>query len=270
MLPVPAPAARVLTRALVGWGLGHLAMGDRRGWALLTLQVVWLVALVGSVTAWLGSDRWMLVFGLVCGYLAVWTLQACHAYRRAVELDAGSIGGGGAARITVIAPVSVALITLVFLVGGRVATPGATFERYIHSWQTGDAGTAAALFIEPPSHDEVIRGWESAEARLMASLAAMAPPGSGPPPGSGRALSYIRFEYPAGLPADRSSAQVDLLIVENVRIRTTVLGIFPASSQENRVIGTAGRAILRREPTGPSLPFLPAAGVWRIERVEID
>ena len=212
----------------------------------------------------------MLVFGLVCGYLAVWTLQASHAYRRAVEGGVESGVGEGAARIMAIAPVGIALITLVFLVGGRVATPGATFERYIHAWQAGDAGTAAALFMEPPTQDEVVRGWATAEARLMASLAAMALPGSPPPPGSGMALSSIRFEYPARSALDRTSAQVDLLIVENVRIRTTVLGIFPASAQETRVIGTAGRAILRREPVGPSLPFLPAAGVWRIERVEID
>lgn len=226
------------------------------------------MALVASAWAWLGSDRWMLVLGLVGGFLSVWTLQAVHAYRRAIE---GGAAGAGASRIMVIAPIAVAAITLVFLVGGRVSTAGATFERYVHAWADGDAGTATALFAAPLSEDELLRAWSADEERLAVRLAAVAPgTGSELLPGSGLTFDSVRFEYPPGALNDPSQAQVDLLIVEVVRVRSTVLGIFPASAQETRVVARAGRATLRRQPIGPALPFLPAAGVWRIERVEID
>ena len=227
------------------------------------------MALVASAWAWLGSDRWMLVLALVGGFLSVWTLQAVHAYRRAME---GGAAGAGASRIMVIAPIAVAAITLVFLAGGRVSTPGATFERYVHAWADGDAGTATALFAAPLSEDELLRAWSADEQRLATRLAAVAPPGAASEslPGSGLTFDSVRFEYPSVALADPSQAQVDLLIVEVVRVRSTALGIFPASTQETRVVARAGRATLRRQPIGPALPFLPAAGVWRIDRVEID
>jgi len=266
---VQAPASRVLTRALIAWGLGHLTLGDRRGWSLLALQAVWLVALVTAALAWLGSDRWLLVFGLACGYLAVWALQAAHAYRRAVEAGASS---EGAARILLIAPVAVVVITLVFLVGGRVATPGAAFERYVHAWMAGDATTAASLFAQPPSDEELVDAWRIDRERLALRLADTVGSAPGGVALAGPQLSFgsIRFEYPPVASDDPLRAQVDLLIVEEVRVRSTVLGIFPATVQETRIVARAGRATLRREAVGPELPLLPAAGIWRIERIEID
>lgn len=211
----------------------------------------------------------MLVFGLVCGFLAVWTLQAIHAHSRAVATGAPS---GGAWRIMAIAPIAVVAVTFVFLVGGRVATPGATFERYVNAWLEGDAATAASLFAEPLAADDLARSWSADEARLTERLAALAPPdaGSAQPPGTALSFASVRFEYPRDAPPDPSRSQVDLLIVENVRVPSTLLGILPASVPQTRVVARAGRAFLRREPVGPSLPFLPAADVWRIERVEID
>lgn len=272
-MPVSAPT--VLGRAIAGWGLGHVALGDRRGWVLLVLEAVWLVALLGAALAWLGSDRWLLVFALACGFLAVWTLQAIDAHRRAV---AGGAPAEGASRILAIAPVAVVLVTLIFLVGGRVSTPGATFERYFQAWVEGDAAGAASLFAEPIPESSLASIWAADEERLTARLAAMRPPGPAGPPEPGRppldgfgpTFGAIRFEYSPDLPADGSRAQVDLLIVEDVRVRSTVLGIFPATAQETRVVARAGQATLRRETVGPALPFLPAAGVWRIEHIEID
>ncbi|MBA3308013.1 MAG: hypothetical protein H0T04_04925 [Chloroflexi bacterium] len=239
----------------------------------------------------------MLIFGLVCGFLTVWTLQAVHAYRRAVEGRTPDDGSGtlrtndamadvptgdGASRLMLIAPVAIVSITLVFLVGGRVATPGATVERYVHAWIDGDASAAASMFAEPLSEEEMARVWAADGQRLAKRLAAMAPPpGSAPAPGSARApegrspvpgldLTAVRFEYPPQALADASTAQIDIWIVETVLVRSTVLGIFPASLRETRVLARAGRATLHRERVGPALPFLPAAGVWRLERVEID
>ena len=37
-------AAKVLRYALVGWGLGHVLLGDRRGWLLLILQPIAILA----------------------------------------------------------------------------------------------------------------------------------------------------------------------------------------------------------------------------------
>ena len=39
--------ASVLRRSLVVWGLGQLAIGDRRGWLLLLAQPLAIVGLIG-------------------------------------------------------------------------------------------------------------------------------------------------------------------------------------------------------------------------------
>jgi len=67
--------------ALIAWGWGHQSLGDRRGALLFVLEIVWLAALVVTLPL-VATDRWLVLFGLLSGFLLVWLLQAVAAQRR--------------------------------------------------------------------------------------------------------------------------------------------------------------------------------------------
>ena len=148
LAPGTRDPAAVLRWALLGWGLGHVALGLRRGWLLLALEVVWL-ALLGALLATLGvlaGERWLIVFGLFVGFVLVWTGQAVDAHRRASR-RAGA--DPGAMQLVVILFVTMLVLTGYWVVGGTTASPAATLQRYVSAWETGQPGRATGLFTSP-------------------------------------------------------------------------------------------------------------------------
>src|SRR5215211_7191008 len=68
--------ASVLRRGLVIWGLGHIAIGDRRGWLLAALQPVVIVGLLMVAAQLIDGTRWAIVFPPIAAILAFWVAQA--------------------------------------------------------------------------------------------------------------------------------------------------------------------------------------------------
>jgi len=133
----PAPE-RALRLALVGWGLGDLAMG-RRGAALawLALEAAAL-ALLAAATQLLADTTWYLVpFLLGVAFLVVWAAKAIATYRRARALQ----GAVPTAPLRSPAP-SIAWLALPLLVwstgfwlfAAERATPAAIIDRFVSRW----------------------------------------------------------------------------------------------------------------------------------------
>jgi len=244
------------------WGLGHLALGERRGWALLLLEAAWVVALAASALAFLHTDLWLVVFGVLAAFLVAWAAQAVDAFRRA---RARAVDGSGAGSIFALVPVAVALVTAFWLTGGREATPGGTVEQYVHAWLASQPGVATRLFVTPPTEEALAATWRSDSERLRSRLG---------PDAAGIDLDDtfddLRFESVESTASAGDTVTIELLLVERARVPTTVFGVLPASVPETRVVAVVGRAILRRVPVGPSLLVLPAAGAWHLERMEVD
>lgn len=139
---------RVLRRAIVGWGLGHAALGQREvGAALLAAELLGL-ALVGAAAATLADTTWYLVpFVMGSAFLVAWTAQAVHAYRIA-QRSAGAIPPtprGSAAAVAAWLAVPLLLWgTAFWLVAATAATPGAVLDRFVTAWPEG-SGRSAAL-----------------------------------------------------------------------------------------------------------------------------
>jgi hypothetical protein len=142
---------RVLRRSLVGWGLGHAALGQREiGAALLAAELLGL-AVVGASVATLADTTWYLVpFVLGSAFLAAWTAQAVLAYR-AAQHRAGAIpptprGSAAAATAWLAVPLLV-WGTAFWLVAATAATPSAILDRFVTVWPDGSSRAAVLATI---------------------------------------------------------------------------------------------------------------------------
>lgn len=141
MSDAPDPG-RVLRRAVIAWGLGHLALGRRRVGVTLLAAELFAILLVGWLSLGLADTSLYLVPYLAgIGALATWAWQAVHAYRVARSLAAA--GGAAAERsaATAIGWLSLPLLAWsagFWLVAAGAATPAAVLDRFVTEWTAGE------------------------------------------------------------------------------------------------------------------------------------
>jgi hypothetical protein len=260
--------ASVLRRGLLVWGLGHIAIGDRRGWLLIALQPVVILALLMVGVQLIDGTRWVIVFPPLVAILAFWVAQAIHAYRRAVELGATP---GGELQAALFLPVAVGVLTVFWLIGGRHGSPTATLEAYAIAWLTGKPDAAAHLYVTPPGSDALAAKWSGQSDYLtdrVTALAALYGPTSGLDPDE--PYDNLRFGEPTPAGPGRQTVEID--IVRSQRVEDTILGIVPTATQENVVVEPVGTITLTLvdEPAADWLPFgRLSSEAWRIEDVTI-
>jgi hypothetical protein len=257
---------RVMVASLLGWGIGYLRMGERRGWLLLGAEVLWATA-IGVSLALLPTDRWLLVYGLLTGFIIAWVGQGITAYRRARALSGQS---SGAAWLLVLAPVVIVLLTGFWLVGGATASPAATFQRYVDAWEGGHPDDATALFSAAPGRQDLADEWQAQHAWIsgrVGALAAASPEWSLDEENPEANLRFTQSSA-AATGSGTDQARFDIQIVRQVTVPTTFLGLLPATQTETRVVETIGSASLVRTPLDGPLSFLQPS-VWLIESVTI-
>jgi hypothetical protein len=132
----PEPG-RVLRLALVGWGLGHLALGRRTtGASLLVLEAVAIAAIVVLVLT-LGRGTLDLVpFAAGLIFIGAWAAQAVHAYRMAGTPFVGDEPAGRtpAAAIAWLSLPLLAWSSGYWVVAGEAASPAAVTDRFVADW----------------------------------------------------------------------------------------------------------------------------------------
>ena len=255
---------RVLRRSLVAWGLGHLSLGDGRGWALLGLEIAWLTAF-GLSLALLQTDRWLVAYGLLAGFIVAWVAQAVNAYRKA-RVRSGA--NTGAAWLLAVAPFVIALLTGFWLFSGAEASPAATFQRYIGAWHHDDAAAAVGLFAQPPDAPTLVGQWEAQESFIAARIDELADANPEFSLDTENPDTNLRFDLHDQAAADSgaSPVQFDIHVVRQVSLPTTFFGLVPATRTETRIVDTVGSATLVRRPLDGALAAT-GASVWLIEGV---
>jgi hypothetical protein len=259
----------VLRRSLVIWGLGHLAIGDRRGWLLMVLQPVAVVAWLIVAVQLIDGTRWLVTFPPLAALVVAWVAQAIHAYREAVDLGAQP---GGQLQVALFLPVAVAALTLFWLVGGRHGSPTATVEGYVISWVTGRSQLASRMYITPPPPEQLESTWATQSAYLterVTALAAQYGPASGLDPA--QPLDNLQFSDP--VPQADGRQVVDVHIVRSQQVETLILGFIPTASQETVLVEPAG-SITVTLIDQPAQDWLPPPGrlnssAWLIENVHV-
>jgi rubredoxin len=253
------------------WGWGQLALGDRRGWALLVLEPLAAAALVlvGIPLAAGTGLEVVFVAGVLVG--VAWLGQAVHAYRLAVRRRQrfGLSGAdGGAIELLWLVPLAVVATTVYWTVLGPAAAPDAALAQYVTAWRAGRPADAAALFVTAIDPGTVSAVWQRQGARLRNDLvvaAAAAGPDSGIDPGQPfDSLRYEWVEPPAGVGAD--TRLLEIRVVRARSVRDTIFGLIPATHDELVPVLDLGSVTLRLVSIAGTLPGVPVAH-WRIDRV---
>ena len=144
-MTAPDPG-RVLRRALLAWGLGHLEIGRRGiGLALLAselagvLLVAWLTIGLADTSAYLAP----FLAGVI--FIVAWAWQAVDAYRSAQALQPARAPAPERSPAAVIGLLSLPLLvwgTGFWLIGAHSATPAAVLDRFVTEWSRDELGSS--------------------------------------------------------------------------------------------------------------------------------
>jgi hypothetical protein len=250
----------------VGWGLGHVYLGDARGWLLLVLELLAAAGIFILAATLIDGTRWLVVFPPLVLFFVVWVGQALDAYRRALRA-----GGepGGEMSLAAVLPVAMVVFTVFWLVGGRHGSPSATLQSYIEAWTSARPEAGARLFRVAPDAAALSAEWAAARDEMVERIAtARALYGAESGLDAARPFSSLRFRE-----VEQAGGQATMVveIVRSERVQTTLLGIVPTAAQETVVVEPALTIdlALERAATPPWLPFAGIESyVWKISSVE--
>ena len=141
----PPEPGRVLRLALIGWGLGHIALGRHAiGRALLLAEVIG-IALVAWLTIGLAdTSAYLLPFLAGTAFIVAWAWQAVDAYRATLALLPARTPAPERSPAAAIGWLSLPLLvwgTGFWLIGAHSATPAAVLDRFVSDWTAGSLGT---------------------------------------------------------------------------------------------------------------------------------
>jgi hypothetical protein len=152
-----AAPGRVLRLAVIGWGLGDLALGrSAAGIAWLVAEAAALFALVAATVLLADTTWYLLPFLGGMAFIVAWTSQAVAAYRSAQRLEGAVPPASSGSPAATVAWLTIPLLawgTGFWLFAADAATSGAVLDRFVTTWP------AAA-----------IRGWEPGVAERPADL----------------------------------------------------------------------------------------------------
>jgi hypothetical protein len=137
---------RVLRRALIAWGLGHLALGRHAvGRALLLAE-----AAAAGIVTWLSigladSSAYLIPFIAGVGFIVAWAWQAVDAYRAAHRLHPARVATPERSPAAAIGWLSLPLLIWgsgFWLIGPHSATPAAVLDQFVAAWSRESMGAA--------------------------------------------------------------------------------------------------------------------------------
>ena len=264
----------MLRRALFLWGLGHIAIGERRGWLLAIAEVAALGGLVLLAGTFLEGDRSSLVFVALVAFFMAWGAQAVHAYLRAEDLGASP---GGAVQVLALAPLAVLVFTFFWSAAGRYGTSAAVLQQYASAWREGRPLVAAALYVSPPDAARLGDRWDADEEYVRERLAFY---GQAEVDRDGRGgqdptdpLQAIEFRLPTEedplvdegtLP---TSVSAEVVLVRRTSVRSSFFGLFPIAAQQSVPLERVG--VVTLIPVR-AVTLLGDVEEWRWRIAEVD
>lgn len=144
-MTAPDPGS-VLQRALVGWGLGHLALGRRRlGWGLLVAELAAVVVVAWLTIGLADSSAYLVPFLAGVAFIVTWAWQAIHAYRSAHRLAPARAPTPERSPAAAIGWLSLPLLLWgagFWLLPAGSASPSAVLDRFVTAWSSDGLGAA--------------------------------------------------------------------------------------------------------------------------------
>lgn len=136
-MTAPDPG-RVLRRALLGWGLGHLALGRTSIGITLVVAEIAGVGLVAWLTVGLAdTSAYLVPFLAGVAFLVAWAWQAVDAYRSARAAAGAAEAPPPRSPALSVAWLAVPLLAWgsgFWLIGAHAATPAGVLDRFVTDW----------------------------------------------------------------------------------------------------------------------------------------
>jgi hypothetical protein len=162
---VTAPdPGRVLRRALIAWGWGHLSIGrSALGGALLITEVAALLVVAWLTIGLADSSAYLVPFLAGVGFLVAWGAQAVHAYRASKTTEPAALPTPERSPATAIGWLSLPLLAWAagfWLIGAHAATPAAALDRFVSAWTAGElqAGEWPAAVLDAADEAAALLG----------------------------------------------------------------------------------------------------------------
>jgi len=153
-MTAPDPG-RVLRRALIAWGLGHLLIGRRTlGRGLLGAELVSALLVAWLTIGLADTSAYLVPFIAGTAFIVAWTWQAVDAYRSAGALQAARPPTPERSPAAAIAWLSLPLLvwgTGFWVVGAHAATPAAVLDRFVTAWSGDELGDAWPAVVVSPA-----------------------------------------------------------------------------------------------------------------------
>jgi hypothetical protein len=144
----PAAPGRIFGLALVGWGLGDLALGRRAaaiGW--LAAEALGALAVAALTLSLADSTLYLVPYLAGLAFIATWAVQAVGAYRRAQRSQAAIAPTPRSSPAAAIAWLGVPLLawgTGFWLVAATSGSPAAALDRFVTDGELCSALSSAA------------------------------------------------------------------------------------------------------------------------------
>jgi hypothetical protein len=254
----PTPE-RALRLALVGWGLGDLAMGRTSAAAAwLALEAI-LLAATAAATLLLADTTWYLVpYLLGVGFLVIWAGKAVATYRRAQQLDGAAPTNQPKSPAATVAWLTLPLLawgTGFWLVAAGAATPAAVMDRFVSYWSELEPHAPAPTTghgpaVDPAAAEALYRLQELCDAGRLAADCDVAPE---------NLLRDVRISITE---TDDTHAVAEAELVEYRRRPSTLFGIF----QGSELVPVPVESILRLDLEAQ--PAFLGAREWAIVNAE--
>jgi hypothetical protein len=231
---VTVPPERALRLAMVGWGLGDLAMGRRQAAFVWLAAEAVAIAVLAAATILLADTTWYLVpYLLGVAFLVAWAAKAIATFRRARALQGAAPTAEPRSPAATIAWLAVPLLawgTGFWLIAAERATPAAVVDRFVADW----ADREPEVMDAPAAALANLRGM--CTAGLLASDCDDA---------TENLLRDVRFSITE---QGATFATVEAEVVEFQRRPTEVFGIFDGSELVPVPIASVLRLELEAQP----------------------
>jgi hypothetical protein len=254
-------AASVLRRALLIWGWGHIALGDRRGWLLVLLQPLAIGGLLIAGWQLIDGTLWLAVFVPLVVLLVFWVGQAVNAHRRAVALGGAP---GGELQLALFLPVVLAVLTAFWLIGGRHGSAASTVEAYMDAWEAGRPDAAASLFPDSDLDTAALQRFWADQSSWLATQLSEGRATFGEISGLDPVRPFDSLRVSEVATPAPGEATFSVEIVRTETFETSLLGILPMSGQRTIVVQPVEQITLREHPASTS--WLPSS-TWGVVAV---
>lgn len=135
---------RVLRRALIAWGLGHLALGRRGVGRALLLAEVGAAGIVAWLTLGLAdSSAYLLPYLAGMGFIVAWAWQAVDAYGAAYRIQPARAPTPERSPAAAVGWLSLPLLvwgTGFWLIGAHAASPAVVLDAFVTDWNDDELG----------------------------------------------------------------------------------------------------------------------------------